>query len=76
MLKFFIRISSSFALGLFVYLFTLCNPKGSERSFLLLFSNPDKFFKTFDSYSIHFEIAFSIMFGLLAGLSLFILWRD
>jgi hypothetical protein len=76
LIKFFVRISASFAFGLFVYLIMLCNPKGSNRNCFLLFSNPTEFFNSFDPYYGHFQINFCIMYGVLAGILLFLFWKD
>ena len=73
---FILRVITSIGIGLFAYLFLLCNQKGGERSFWLLFTDSQKFFNTFDPMSSHFEIVFKAGFGIIIGLCVFIFWPE
>ena len=75
-MNFILRVLTSFAVGLAVYLMSLCHQKGGPRHLTDLVRNPEYFFSTFDKASVHFDIAFSALWGTVFGICVFLFWED
>lgn len=74
-MRIILKILTSIALGLSVYLFMLCEPRGVDRHLLDLFVHPDKFFQSFD-VMMDFEVIIFGTFGVAMGLSFLLFWID